>query len=460
MLTKRLLAGLVFPLLLVAGASAQSVQPRNDPPLAKRVLDGAWPKDAHALAIDSATLDQLGLHDDAHRLNDAWQRREIADLLGRATPVPATLRVAIAREVSAREPLERVRAALAREGVSIDFTGPSSGEAPDSELARRGRTKPQAIAQFHAGVWGAFDERAMRTSGREPGDAYLLLVRGLVHNHTTMTADIRLYVAVHGPIVMRCDAKAVPAGGVEDVFCAIESWQDTQRSKSIEVAEALASGRLAPRIVGVRVDTGAPRPILAVGEAAELTGALLKDSAAVMAAKKLIAQSGCRELGSCRRIAMGWVFNPGTIGMLIVAALMAWSARRRWLRAGDAGISASQSWFRGAFKLYLVLTCIGMALAMIDSPRVAGNGNPMTGLLSGLFNVALALPWSLLHQMQVDALPNAAMRDQVSKEMVLIWIFIMINLGYLGFMGYFNEPRAPSRQQRRPPRHPGDGGEW
>lgn len=419
----RLAAGMMLLLLVEMGASAQTVRSvavRDEPPLATRILDGAWPEDARALAIDSATLDQLGLHDDAHQLADAWQRREIAGLLGRAKPAPVSLRAAIAEEAAEHEPLERERLALASQGVSIDFTHPSSDESPDPRLADLGNSPPSPIIiRLQKGLWGAFDERVTRTSGHEPTDAYLLLVQVVVSNRTTVKLDMRINVALHGRESMDCLGKAVQPKTSANVFCSIHSWLDPQRSKSVEAAKSLIAGRLAPHIVGLRLDTGAPWPVLSIGPAAGPTDSILRSSSIVRAANKRITEAGYQQPRHVQRATSGRSLNAGIIWGVFTFAIMVLSVVYRF----RSRTRPSAAWYV-LLKIYAALLIMAVIVQTADSPS---GPEPMSGALGFLAKIAVSLPWSYF-ALEGDT--------PIPEHSIFYIIFVLVNLAFLTAMAF------------------------
>lgn len=435
--------GLLFSSLHAAPPAAEA-DPASVPLLAK-LLQEALPQDRTGVQTTAYLLDDLGFKQRATLLRHFDQRRAIAQTLGEPAPAATTVGEAIDAEQAAPAAYDEALTRLAAQAFALDFAAPREGEIS-------GDDDPTSASAKHVGAQARFDlahatllaPGIWRTPSRTQVDGHpqpgLFYVRAVATSRLHEAALIDLSLALNGAALPRaatlsCANQMLPPAQPTAIFCTL------QRSTAaafpdedvLATLAALQRGEASATPKTMTLTAGASpnqrtffRGVISAGNDDERK----QDFAAQIAAAGRIKNAGCSELGRCGERVSAMLGNSGNAGLLLLFALMVWSA---WWRWRHATLRASTLAFaRTAFGLYALLALLAMLLSFVDTPGGSlCRGGGLCGVLSFIATGIASLPWSWL--MLKSLALNGAADHAVAAVM---WLCIVINLVWLGIMAF------------------------
>lgn len=439
--TKLFLGALLVWACVYASFAFSSAPPTGESvPLARDLLDGPVPNDRYSLEITAAEMFQLGLVKEAGLLESYGVRTTYLHLLNRPYTPAASVREAVQREAGAQIPLDQLSADFMREGYTIQVDTMLDRDGPDRNMIAGGY--PTAVAKLmplQPGLWALFDLPKTHTAGLTMGDAATLFIRMQIRNQTVESEAFRLQLPIGGMGPMACDFNYVAPGATARTYCEVVMLGYTPEVKERIVKNILAmlDGRpLAPMGTYSVGSESYPNGVSSWTPPWKFSPEERFGGDAWFAAQHNIANAGCQKLGTCRHVYTGYIANGGVLSMVITAAFMILTLYLRW--RGELGEGRV---FSVLFVIYFCFVLLAGFLFYIDPPPSGAPSRYYEGLFSTLAAGALSLPWSYFMSVMKEAVPYRAIRDLGQRDFALQWVFIIVNLTYLGFMGYLRRAR-------------------
>jgi hypothetical protein len=439
--TLRLLAILAVGMVVIAVCIVllrpQGSRQIADVPLAQQLLDSPTPEGGELRAV-AEKFYALGFAEEGDRLLNYPRVRALLPLLGKGTPAAATVRDVLAMPETSDQGLQQLRDSLLDQTVSAKVTDTVEQELPDLKLAIEPYgTDPTPPEHVQGALWRT------QVSDRVDGLAArpLWLVTLAVTQHLGRPVSLRLALRGGPSSFLFCRTGVLAPAQLTTVVCAAPAGiLPNGQPADPELPKLVASGSVfRPQSIEVVDTQGFTLADVTRGADAERQARTIIANSSGAA----VAYVSCRQRGDCARTFVAAVFNPGSIGFLLVAAGMIWSVRWRWRGqyAEDRGNP-----FKPVFAIYLILVLLAIPIDLLDSRAAQGGAPLFTGLLSTAYNMILAMPWMAFRMQQISHVSGAALVGGPEADIVLSWIFMLANLAWLWCMAY---PPAPARRGAR-----------
>ncbi|GAA0720653.1 hypothetical protein [Dokdonella soli] len=442
---------------LCARAETSAADPQESSiPLVQDILGRPLPADRLGVEILANVLERLGFKRHAASFRTFDERRAIARLLGELSPKAGTVGEAIrivdeapsaleeAVRIANEEPpstLDALYGRLATQAIVFDFRAPV-GDPPANEDPTRPQPEgatTQTQAQFdlrnatsvQPGIWRA--PSGVYSPGHPELSFNRYFIRGIATNRMPVAATVDIAFTLTGAagqaISLDCANQHIAVSSPSPVYCAISrrTVAELDDASAIAALASLQQGELTAVPKMRRLTTDAPqRTFYPEGFGGVSQAESDEALQASMAASDMLKAAGCTELGQCSERLAAKVRHPDYLLVLVAFVLMAFLALARW--RSDTVSPASLTFARVAFALYLMFVALTLALDIVDAPGGSlCRGGGLCGLLGFLATFAASLPWSWLLLMSHGA-------GSASDDQATMWLFIAINLAWLGFM--------------------------
>jgi hypothetical protein len=451
-------AALLICALFAAASHRVLADAKTDPdtPFVRSLLQREPPTDRLDIETVAYALEDVHAGSLAASLRDFDERRAIADLLGEPAPTAASIGDAIAAARAATVPLDDLRTRLMTQGLAFDFRvpdvrplvpPPANGDAQTqldaAQLSPQSKYDLAKGTQIQAGIWRA------PANGGEVGKAWpdRYFIFGHATNRTRHDASLSLVAftvkdaALPVPAELDCNNQNVSAAQSSPVTCEL-TW-----SKSRQAATTLDEAATVRTLAGVQSGLATIEPVRMLLHVSGRTVARgyasgtedederrLRERAR-QAAHELIAGQNCRALGKCGERLTSLLKQPASLVLPFGLLAMGWTARRRLTGAPPSRGALTLA--RWAFGVYAVLVVIALLALWLD----AAAGGMYKGLLGALVTVLVAQPWSGV-LIRTPAFAGAS----DSASLGLLWLFIAINLVWLGVMAFASGRRSTTRR--------------
>jgi len=454
------LATLFVSVLLAAASHRVPADAQTDPdtPFVRSLLQRELPADR--LDLETVAYAFEGVHAGAlaASLREFDERRAIADVLGDPAPTATSIGDSIAAARAATVSLDDLRARLMTQGFVFDFRVPdvrpfvpppanvdTAAQLDAAQLSAQSKYDLGKGTQIEAGIWRAPAHGG--PAGKPWPNRYFVLGHGTNSTHHDVTLSFVGFTvtaaALPMPAELRCDSQKMPAAQSATVACELTWLKSRQAAATPDPDEATTVRTLAAvqsglaKIEPIRMLLHVPGRTLARGYSGgiEEEDERRQREQAQQLAREMVAGQTCRALGQCGERLIDVLRRPASLVLPIGLFVMGWTARRRL--AGAPPSPGVLTLARAAFGLYAVLVVIALLALLLD----ASAGGMYKGLLGVVATVLIAQPWS---GVLIGTPAVAGMSD--SASLGLLWLFIVINLVWLGVMAFASGRRPTTRR--------------